>query len=146
MPLHPIGFWSSPVGYADVITLSGTTSVPNEASILTTAPDPAFCEWEFRANGTVYNSEVGQFQDGVEWSDLQDSPTAGFWIRATLDSGTTPSDGDVMNTWISLFTNRSWGLNITEFDDFFDLKIEISPNSSGSPIVATGYYKGTLDI
>ena len=144
--LHPIGFWGAGPTYPDVITLSGTSGAPNPAEVITTAPDPAFCEWEFRASGTVHNTEVGQFQDGVEWSDLQDSPTAGFHIKASVHSGTNPTDGDSIDTWLALSSNRSWGLTVTEFDDSCVLKIEISPNPSGAPVVATGYYEIAVEV
>lgn len=136
-----------------VYTLSGTTGTPNIASDAQTSPTNAQAGWTFRTDGTVDEEEGAanftQFQDGVEWTDEQDTPTVDIWIRAQNDAGDNPTTGPSLNTWHVLQgsgeADRQW--RWIEITDGFastsgTLQIDISTDSGGSTIVATGYYRG----
>lgn len=65
------------------------------------------------------------------------TPGNGYWIRATLNSGSTPS-GSPLNTWLQLSSTRSWS-NFKSLSSpgqvVCELTIEISPNADGSGII-----------
>lgn len=130
--------------YSDIITLTGTTGDPNITEDYTPFDEVATAFWRWQSNGRVYNNDVGQFQDGVEWSDLQDSPTAGFYIRATSYSG-TPTDGPALNTWWALSSNREWELSANEGDDACIIKVEIAFGDGGA-VIDTGYYEMYVEV
>ncbi len=66
------------------------------------------------ATGIGTTSISPPFTSGTEWHTS--SPTIGigndFQIRATLLSGTAPTDGSPLNTWLTMNVNRSWGNSI----------------------------------
>lgn len=139
-----------------VYTLSGTTGSPNVASHATTSPADAEAGWIFNIDGTVDrddNGSVAQWQDGVEWTDEQDTPTVDMWIRATNDAGDNPSSGPALATWHKLQGTseavRTWLWEETT-NGFAStagtIKVEISTDSGGVTIVATGYYRGVASV
>lgn len=140
-----------PSGPSEIVTLSGSSGTPNITSDSALQPAAAETWWEFRTNGTVWklpNGITTQFQDGSEWLDTQDSPSGDFWIKATIDSGDTPTLGNI-GTWNQVAgggaINRRWTWRVTvNFDSTLTgtLKIEISSASDGNPILDTGYYNG----
>lgn len=64
-----------------------------------------------------------------------------YWVRATLQSGQTPSSGDALNTWHQLSAVRSWTYTASAGGGFASrqgtLLIEISSSASGSPVVTS---------
>jgi hypothetical protein len=146
--LHPVGFWH-PV--TEVVTLSGTSGAPNLSTDVETVPTNALAGWRFRANGTVERivSDVWtQFQDGVEWVDTQDTPTGPFWIKATVDSGDAPNVGNSVDLWFSLAALVTWAWEensdpLNEATTEGVIQVDISDESDGTPILDTGFYKGT---
>lgn len=67
------------------------------------------------------------------------TPGNGYWIRATLVSGSTPS-GSPLNTWLQLSSTRSWSnfrSNSSVGTTTCTLTIEISPYADGSSIIDT---------
>ena len=136
-------------------SLSGTSGTPNIASDTETSPTDCTVYWEFQSNGTVWKLEDtgSQLNDGVEFTDEQDSPTENLWIRATLDAGDAPTAGPALTTWHQVTgaggTSRRW--TWTETTDGFattigTLQIDIATDSGGSNIVATGYYRGSASV
>ena len=135
----------------EIITLTGSSGTPNEASSNETDPTNAEAGWKFDANGGAYKwitPSYFLFDSGVEWSNIQ-LPSSGtvFYIRATLDSGSSPTSGDTVGSWLALSTDREWlwlrnTVGLTEGV----LKIEIATDSGGTNIVATGYYKGDANV
>lgn len=91
----------------------------------------------FNSNGTV--TYLGNLVPGppTNWN----SPTAAgvgnsWWIRATLQFG-TPTGG-TFNTWLALSSNRDFFVSASSgFSQSATITVEFSPNSSGSPILAT---------
>lgn len=131
------------------ITLSGNAANPNEA--VESQAFAATAGWNFNTNGTVDKVEGGtttQFQDGTEWDVNQDSPVDEYWLRATVNSGDAP---DVGNTGV---WNKISGANSSDYtlrwtktvSSSHSVKIEIADDSSGSNIVATGYYGVDLTV
>lgn len=67
-----------------------------------------------------------------------------YWIRATLQSGTTPTTNAGLGTWLQLNANRLWqndrapasGIGSTTSTLLF----EISTSATGTPVVASGSY------
>lgn len=135
-------------------TLSGTSGSPNTSSDFETSPVDALAGWRLMTDGTidrVVNDVWSQFQDGTEYTDGQDSPACDWYVKATVDSGDAPSTG-TLNTWLKVAGGSSFNRTWTWIEDSDPgtqastsgtLKIEISNDASGSPVEATGYYKGT---
>ena len=148
------GFFSQAGEVEEIYTLSGTDGTP---ILCADANDgSARAEWEFRVNGTVWKETLSsgfvQYQNGVEWVDSQDSPVADVWIKATQSGLSTPGDapnvGATLNTWHKLHGSgealRYWGWSqagIGVWDG--TIRVDISTESDGTPIVATGYYRGS---
>lgn len=63
----------------------------------------------FRANGSQATGENGSFSVVGNW--VNPAFAANEWeVRATLDSGVTPSVG-ALNTWQPLASDRTWSLS-----------------------------------
>jgi hypothetical protein len=131
----------------DTITLSGTPGSPNLSSTIDQEGISATVIWEFRPDGTVYKTPLSANQQVFFENWSSNIPPAGsYWIRATVTSGlvSTPSSSPT-DTWISLTSLAAWyweavgpGQTTTG-----SIKVEISDQSDGSNILATGYYQGT---
>ena len=139
------------VGGGPVYTLSGL----NVASHSQGSPDDATAGWTFNTDGTIdkVQSTTTQFQTGVEWTDEQPSPSEDIWIRATNLAGDNPSSGPSLGTWHKLAgsgaANRTW-LWIETTNGFAStagsLTIDLSTDSGGVTIVATGSYRGVASV
>jgi len=134
-------------------TLSGSSGSPNDcedsAGIFS-----ASAGWRFSTDGTVDQVRLNfpgdtQFQDGVEWTDEQDSPTGDHWIRADYNSGTSPTTGNTLNEWHKLTgtggADVAWVWSTTSTITG-SLIIRISTTNSDVGVVATGYYQGTAFV
>ena len=131
-------------------TLSGVANGPLRSFGLTAGTDIVI-GWEFRNDGTIY--EVGGAYGTQDRGDWYVGGTPGdHWIRFTQNSsdplGTDAPDAsysDSSGTWhqvggTSGSTRRiRWNPPANSFAGG-SMKVEISTSSSGSPIVATGYY------
>lgn len=148
-------FWNMPVS-GDTITLSGSSGTPNGNSVVGSGAQSG---WEFRTNGTVWKlNNIGgdtQFQDGVEWNGSQDSPTTDYWVKFTQEAfsgdGTILFTSSSFGVWHKLSGTGSANRNF-EIDDppgtgatQLDIKVEISSDSSGTPVVAVGYYRSNAE-
>ena len=137
-------------------TLSGSTGTPNDVTNTESSPTNSSAWWEFRTNGTVWSkgdSGTVQFQDSIEWTDEQDTPTVDIWIRSTANAGAAHTTGPTNGIWNVLQgsgeANQRWTWTETtdgEATTQGSVKIEIATDSGGSNIVATGYYQGTAIV
>jgi hypothetical protein len=139
-----------------VITLSGSTGTPNESDSGSHSTAGGSVSWWFYPDGTVDRNNgspaLSQFQDGIEWHDGQDSPTGNYWIRGTDDGGSlVPDDGAALNTWHRILGSGEATRVFTLAPGAAgpgvksgQLKIDIATDSSGTNIVATGYYSHTM--
>lgn len=99
------------------------------------SPGTAAASVSFRSDGVIdatNDSPLGWFRPA------QAGVGAGYWIRATLASGTTPS-GAALGTWLQLNVNRTWALTRLSLGSVnCSLNISIATDSGGTNIVATG--------
>ena len=111
--------------------------------------------WRFGSDGNVYKYEsiYNMGGNGIylhsssTWNNITPSQT--YYIRVTNFGGTvnlSTSDSDTLNSWIALSSNRDFRVrdsrNLTTYaDENMIMKVEIASDSSGSNIVATGYYE-----
>lgn len=138
----------------EVITLYGTTGSPITFSEFDISPGQAKAEWEFRADGTVWqdkaNSASSQYAAGVSWNSGQPSPDRDYWIRFTANAGDAPDViSHTIGTWAQLNTTRWVGWEVIGLGfqiSSGSVKVDIATDSGGSNIVATGYYGGTADM
>lgn len=149
-------FWASPRkgALAPDINLSGTTGVPNESNAYQTDPTNATAGWVFNTNGNMQRwtgnpASLAAWEPATdEWSDPSKTGIGSeYWIRFTSYSGTSPTGGSSLNVWHALSTERSvlWERTVIGFITGI-AKVEISSDSSGTPIVATGYYEGRAEV
>ena len=151
----------SAVGYAgssptEAITLDGSTSSQAGSTIFdATGVVPFEAGWRFKADGNVYTWEHPNNVGGsgetlfstTTWNNITPSQT--YYIKASNYSGSVNlnvAQSSTLNTWIPLNTTREFVVYdnrgySTYADEDCVMKIEISANSSGSPVLATGYYK-----
>lgn len=128
------------------VNLSGTLGVPVSDDDLATFPDDATAGWSFRAtgdllrfSGTAYSSDQWF---GIPGDNVHSTPDGTYYIRVTLQSGTSPS-GDSVGAWLSLAVNREWYWVETGLGTVSGvLLVEIATDSGGTDIVASGYYDG----
>jgi hypothetical protein len=142
-------------GPSATYSLSGTSVSPNQVSDTQTSPTDSDVYWEFNTSGQVWKHDTTgtQLNDGVEFTDEQDSPTVDLWIRATLDGGDAPTSGPALTSWWQVTggsgSTRRWTWTETG-DGFFTtagtIQVDIATDSGGSNIVATGYYRGTATV
>ena len=149
----------SAVGYAgssptEAVTLDGTPASPvtnSDAAGIT----PFEAGWRFKSDGNVYkwNHPNNAGGDGetlfstATWNNITPSQT--YYIKASNYSGSvnlSVAQSSTLNTWIALNTTREFVVYdnrgySTYADENCVMKIEISANSSGSPVLATGYYE-----
>lgn len=88
-------------------------------------------------------------QIGTDWVSPLTTYSGSYWIRATKVSGDNLVSG-TLGSWLALTTTREWkqeALGSTYTGDYAEtlLKLEISTDVSGSPIVATGHYRLIAD-
>ena len=156
-------FTGSAVGYAgsvspptEAVTLDGTTSSQSGSTISEgTGLVPFEAGWRFKTDGNVYKWEHPNNLGGngetlfstTTWNNITPSQT--YYIKASNYSGSVNlnvANSDTLNTWIALNTTREFVVydnrdKTSYADEDNVMKIEISANSSGSPVLATGYYK-----
>lgn len=139
----------------DVVTLSGTAGSPNSYLGFSQYPGAsAKCYLRANTNGKLERAisnltgTLGAYvQIGSEWVSPLSTYAGSYWIRATKISGDTLDSG-TLGSWLALTSSREWQLTAyrsqalggVEYKETL-LKLEISTDVSGSPIVATGYYK-----
>ena len=149
----------SAVGYAgssptESVSLGGTTANPIKITEAT-GIEPFEAGWRFKADGNVYKWQHPNNAGGdgetlystSTWNNITPSQT--YYIRASNYSGTVNLnvfESDTLNSWIALSSTREFVyVDSRQSNSYADengvMKIEISSSSSGSPILATGYYE-----
>lgn len=96
--------------------------------------------WTFSTAGNV--TDEGESGNHHQWySPPETGIGAGYWVRATLNSGTSPS-GAALATWLSLASvARQWTLTrSTQGTSTCSLTISIATDAAGTNVVATGTY------
>ena len=112
---------------------------------------------QFLSTGAIQTTVTGalgstQGSNGVLWYNPATTGIgSSYWIRATLQSGTGPYAGGTsitpttgtMGAWTSLGTTQIWANSVTgslnaQATKYSLIKFEISTNSSGTNIVASG--------
>ena len=151
-------FTGSAVGYAgssptEAVTLDGTAVFP--ATIFDIpGVGPFEAGWRFKADGNVYKWEHPNNVGGdgetlfstTTWNNITPSQT--YYIKASNNSGSvtlSAAQSSTLNTWIPLNQTREFVVydsrdRTTYGTEDCTMKIEISANASGSPVLATGYY------
>jgi hypothetical protein len=141
------------VGGAEVITLSGTSGSPIPATDF--GPSPSQGHWSFEITGQVWRKRTTgttQYLDGTSWTDFQDSPGQDYWIYANNHTGSNPNNGSsALNTWIKVAgsgaSNVIWKWYQSGSGSYSGaIRVRISTDASGSPVVATGYYSGSAIV
>ena len=147
----------------EVISLSGSAGTPADRLF----PGPTYLGvgsgggklfrlenlFRFTSAGDIqkYDLENGATTySTTQWCNVTPSKT--YYIRVTENptgaASQEPMNSGTLNTWLSLATNRSFGRE-ESYDTFAialygdrscSMKVEISDQSDGSNILATGYY------
>lgn len=130
-----------------VVTLSGSSGTPNQATADNTSPTSSTAGWKFQTSGqlqrTTGTGAYANFQAGVQWCNRP----ASLYIRATLDSGNAPDNGPTLNTWVITTTEREWTWDRSAVGtNSGTLQIDIATDSGGTDIIATGYYQGSATV
>ena len=151
-----IGFDAQSSQPTESISLSGTTSSPVYHFDMAGGDNyPLIMGWTFGSDGNIYKYEyiynVGgggtYLHTSSQWNNITPSQT--YYIRVTNFGGShnlSTADSDTINSWIALSSDRTFRVRdaTTPLNSYADrnavIKVEISPNSNGSPISATGYY------
>lgn len=142
--------WKQFYTFATVI-LTGTTGTPNVDNSVGVG-DPQNAGWSFLSTGDLTKVSGSAWAQpewyGEEGETTHLTPDQTYYIRATLDADDTPTTGPTLGTWHSLATTRTWTWTQTGGLGSYrgTLKIEISSDASGTPIVDTGYYRGYAEI
>jgi hypothetical protein len=134
-----------------VILLSGTTGSPNLAPSTQTDPVNAEAGWRLLRDGSLQRTITGTYSDfSTEWATPESTTIGdGYWVRATKISGVDPTGTNSgFGTWLQLSSTRTWSHLQTTIgaDGPTKIKLELSTDASGTPIVATGYYQFTATV
>lgn len=129
----------------DNIVLTGTSESPN-MSTYTNPGESVTVAWKFTpAGSSTYIDDGSELPlDGV-WCDP--SPINDYWIRGTYESGDAVTGGNSLGVWYKVSGAGSddveyqWS-SASAYSGV--IKIEISSDSSGSVVLATGYYGGEI--
>jgi hypothetical protein len=106
-------------------------------SKFTTFPTSATCIGFIQSNGTT-NGQAPESDVGTNWfTPTTASVGVGYYVRATLSSGTTPSG--TLNAWLSLSTAQSWSVTDSSGSGTgCTLSLEISADQS--TVLGTGTF------
>ena len=103
-------------------------------------PAAATAHLRFAANGTIQERiNAGSFTAAGNWylpTTTNIGITPGYWIYATLNSGTLTSG--TTGAWIQLDTNRDYIVSTSSGFATADLSFSISSAASGTPVVGYG--------
>jgi hypothetical protein len=136
-----------------VVNLDGTDPSPEPAVAVDTSPAAAVAGWRFKTNGDMEKSS-GNPDSWNAWEPTPDAWTdpsrvsigSSYWIRFTNHTGTNPNGGASLGVWHPLSTQREVRWEQTSIGTISGaVKVEISSDASGTPIVATGYYSGSAE-
>jgi len=149
--------------------LSGSSGSPRTGTGGAGVLDPldAIHTWLLGATESGGESIVkGEMQDAANStaespSYVSDNPSTDFispksafdttlWCRATNNTGSNPTGGSGLGTWLTLVpggSDRLWSWTRTTIGTTSgSIKVDIATDSGGSNIVATGYYAGSAEV
>jgi hypothetical protein len=108
-------------------------------------PADATVTLEFDTDGD--GSMQGNVTNAFEWfSPVTPGIGTGYWIRLTVNSGTSPS-GSAVGSWLQLSSARSWSLTRTTIGTFTgNYTLEIATDSGGTNIVASQTINMTAQV
>lgn len=150
---------------ADVVELHGTSGTPIEATHTAIDPSDAIVSWlvaGLTAGGS--SIEKGEIQKdtrdvgdaasyvsvdtGTDWI-IPHNFSGTYYVRATLDADSAPTTG-TLGTWLAVVADTNnvfWSWSQTTIGNITGtIKLEISNDISGVPLLATGFYKGTAIV
>jgi hypothetical protein len=156
------------IPYREFVTLSGTQGAPLTKSHLAIIPDEAIVQWAQVNAASIPNNLVpGKFQSAKydegdaavyvtahSWVTPNEGYTGSYWIRAT-NEGDGVSNTELDPNSVGSSALDTW-LDATSFNKFWGwkhdgpvvmggtIKVELSTDASGTPVVATGYYRGLV--
>lgn len=129
----------------DNILLTGTSGSP----IMSTYANPVgsvTVAWKFTPTGTsTYIDNGSEVPLSGVWCDP--SPINDYWIRGTYESGDAVTGGNSLGVWYKVSGAGSDDVEYqwTSASAYNGtIKVEISSDSSGSVVLATGYYGGEI--
>lgn len=145
------------VGVTETVSLSGTSGIP--ANFFGPFPQWNGTSWYtntgfvFKTDGNIFRQQAttgsGTLFSSLNWNNT--TPSTTYYIRFTNDSTglgnqVTPNNGDALNTWHALSSNRSFSFSDNApFGSygwiFIQCKVEIASDAAGTNILATGYYQ-----
>lgn len=132
--------------------LSGTSGSPN-TSIDTEVGATATAGWRLLTTGRMQRivaSTYTNFSDeAFSKGGTAINATQDLWVRATLDSGSTPDRGTI-GSWEKYVGSgsavRTWEWDqTTNGNKIGTVQLDIATDSGGTNIVATGYYRGDAE-
>jgi len=143
----------------ETVSLEGTTSSPEINNFMALSDGSLIGGWRFYSNGDVadYDADSSpQFRTTGHTDWVNQSPTNNYWIRATIQAQSNPSNQSTsaspsaLNTWHALTGNRTFTFTdnrgtASYGNAFVTWKIEISSDSGGSTILDTGYYRNSYE-
>lgn len=116
-----------------------TVSMPSTLDVLAAKVGPnAVATITFGTDGVITMARVNGGTTTSDWG----TPTtpgegANYWVRATLNSGSTPS-GPALGSWHQLSSSRAWALTRTSVGVLScQLNVQIASDSGGSNILSS---------
>lgn len=116
-----------------------TVSMPGSLAVLAARVVPrSVATIKFETDGVINMQRI----NGGDTTSAWGSPTtagegANYWVRATLNSGTTPA-GPALGTWHQLSSQRAWSLTRGSSGLVAcQLTVQIASDSGGSNILST---------
>jgi hypothetical protein len=95
--------------------------------------------WEFKSDGTIWGKDDLSVRQYDTWCSVN-PPGGTYFIRFTSTGATAPSIGAALDTWHNLSSNQQVYWNNSSSSLSGSIKAEISDQSDGSNILATGTY------
>lgn len=144
------------VDLTESVSLEGTQVSPEFDASFPVSSGNINIGWRFNADGTVedYNSAVGGYDSfgHLDWVNTSPTPQGSYWIRFTVDYNDSNAtlDSGTIGSWVSLGVNQEFRYNDSTTAGSYGSvalrhKVEIATDSSGTTIVATGYYQNQWD-
>lgn len=115
-------------------------------------PTDSFAGVKLRADGTIdkrenTNSAYNQSHYS-DWYTPNGGDGSGYWVRATVTAGTTPSG--TVGSWVALTSDQAWGISRTTVGTTTStFTLEIATDSGGSNIIFTrtgNYLEVAVDV
>lgn len=104
---------SPPVSITDYLGLASTTiTLDDELAGHIDPGNPTSAGIRYESDGDVITLSGGVGTDAGDWISPKAAAPGSYEIRATLNSGTSPT-GSAVGSWLALSTNREWSLSAT---------------------------------